>query len=351
MESEQQIIYFNELGIKYLENNPAHSIFYLNQALLKARCLTSAPNKSKLLAVTYNNLGCYYNNSNNQTKALEFFQKSAKLGHIKGSDHKSTAYAHLNIAGILSKESQHEKALRHALKSVRYLKLSPESLQKNSATLVSAYQMIGMEYFYLGQTLDSKSSMETALELCVKYLGKNHDKHHELTDFISKNFRLRSSFGHNRVGSVLNTRHLTPCHVNNRMLKNRLTSFIKEQSSSVERPASKPRPKRITRFILKSGDIGYLRKIENAAACRIQAWWKGLTTRKHLNDFLIKKNIRKAEVKAKEAFEEIERLKGMLAKNSTRTSQDSSAENFFDYIVTRKLSVDNFSSPHNLKLK
>lgn len=351
MENEQQIIYFNELGIKYLENNPAHSIFYLNQALLKARCLNSAPNKNKLLAVTYNNLGCYYNNSNKPTKALEFFQKSAKLGHIKGSDHKSTAYAHLNIAGILSKESQHEKALRHALKSARYLKLSPESLQKNSATLVSAYQIIGMEYFHLGQTLDAKSSMETALDLCTKYLGKNHDKYHEISDFISKNFRLRSSFGQQRVGSVQNSRNLTPCHVNNRMLKNRLASFMNEQSHSVERPLSKPRPKRITRFILKSGDISYLRKIENAAASRIQAWWKGIVTRKHLNEFFLKQNIRKAEVKAREAYEEIERLKGMLAKNSTRTSQDSSAENFFDYIVTRKLSVENIPSSHVFKLK
>ena len=352
MENENQIIYFNELGIKYLENNPAHSIFYLNQALLKTRCLSQSQNRNKLLAMTYNNLGCYYNNSKNSTKALEFFQKSAKLGHIKGSDNKSTAYAHLNIAGILSSEGQHEKSLRHALKSVRYLKQCPESTAKTSLTLVSAYQMIGMEYFSLGQSADAKSSMETALEICLKNLGKKHEKYVEIEEFLNKNFRLKSSFAKNRAGSVQGARNLTPIHVNNRTLKNRLSSFVKDYSGSVERSTSKPRPKKWARFIVKSGDVSYIRKLEFSAACKVQSWWRGILARRAFKEDSIKKDLKKAEWKAKEAFEEVERLKGLLAKNSTRTSQVSSAENFYgDFIISRKLSVERFHGTQIINLK
>jgi hypothetical protein len=198
--------------------------------------------------------------------------------------------------------------------------------------------MIGMEYLALGQSIDARSSWETALDLCTKYLGKNHEKFSEIEDLMQQNFRMKTSLAKTRAGSVQTNRNLTPIHVNNRTLKNRLVSFIKDRS--FEKTVPKPRPKKWARFIVKSGDISYIRKIEFSAACKIQAWWRGVLERRETKEAFLKNDLKTAEKKAMEAFREVERLKVLLAKNSTRTSQVSSAENFYgDTIVRRKLSI------------
>ena len=274
MESENKIIALNDLGLKLLENNTAHSVFYFNQALLQARCLGKSQNKSKLLAMTYNNLGCYYNAINQPPKALEYFLMSAGLGRLKGSDDKSTAYSHLNIAGILSKQNQHEKALRHALKSIHHLKKLSDNNSNSTITLITAYQVVSMEYLSLDQKTDAKVCYETALSLSTKTLGKTHQKTQELSKFYTETFKPQNKYMKIRTGSVGVKRDLTPSNIQKRLLKTRLLSQMSNirNTAAVTPVFAKPTNFRSFHVPRIKIDFGYLRNLENYAAIRIQSW-------------------------------------------------------------------------------
>ena len=274
MEAENKIISLNELGLQLLETNAAHSIYYLNQALLKSRCLVNSINKNKLLAMTYNNLGCYYNTVNQPVRALEYFQKSSRLGRLKGSDAKSIAYSHLNIAGILSKQNNHEKALRHALKSIHYLKSNLDLTANNIITLITANQVVLMEYLSLDQKNDAKLCCEETLELSYKTLGKKHPKSQEISEFYERNFKVKSSLNQPRAGSVVVQRDGTPNNINKRLLKNRLISYmpnIRNKSVEIVKPVETVKNIKPYRFCFKNINISYIRSLENIAAIRIQA--------------------------------------------------------------------------------
>ncbi|OMJ73214.1 hypothetical protein SteCoe_28159 [Stentor coeruleus] len=321
MESESKIISLNELGLKHLESNSAHSIFYLNQALLEARCLKNSPCKQKLLAMTYNSLGCYYKSLSQPDKALEYFQKSAVLGRIKGSDPQTIAYAHLNIAGIISNKNEHEKALRHALKSIHYLK-TKELQSKNATTLISAYELLAGEYLKLDQKTDTKICLETALNLCHKHLGKTHNKTIELKSTIDKFIIEKKKFLKSRAGSVIPYRNLTPNNIQNRQLKSRLVNYIENIKDKMIdakplRPVSQGNTRVFKINMLKNVNMGNVRKIETFAALRIQSWWRGIKCRRETCDLFIMNSIRKEQMKAKVAYEEITRLKQKLTEKST----------------------------------
>lgn len=344
MELESKIISLNDIGLKLLETNTAHSIFYLNQAFLKTRCLQESLNKQKLLAMTYNNLGCYYNAVDQSDKALEFFQKSSRLGRLKGSDVKSIVYSHLNIAGILSKKNQHEKALRHALKSIHYLKTDSELASNNMVTLISAYQVLVLEYLSLDQKKDAKLCCESTLELSYTNLGKNHPKSQEISKFYENNFKTQTLLSKARAGSVVLQRNLTPYHVNKRMLKNRLASYISHvrPSESVSRETQMPRltyEKKIKpkRFVFKNIDMGYVRALENNAAVKIQAWWRGICCRSRNKDVFILKSIQKAEARARCAIDEIQQLKDLLSQGKIKGSDELLLHiNSIDFITSKK---------------
>ena len=332
MELENKIISLNETGLQLLEKNAAHSIFYLNQALLKTRCLKDSINKQKLLAMTYNNLGCYYNTLNLPDRALEYFQKSARLGRLRGSDAKSIVYSHLNIAGILSKKKDHEKAIRHALKSIHYLKSDAELGASNITTLITAYQVLTMEYLSLDQKTDAKICCETALELSCTHIGKTHPKSQEIGIFYESNFKNKNSFQRNRAGSVVTQRNLTPHHACQRQLKNRLVSYISKpecRNLSLQNEANisqalqldrKTRAKK--RFIFKNIDMSYVRSMENTAAIQIQAWWRGIVCRKKTKDKMIMHKIKRAEAKAQSALNEIQILKEKLIKGTLKGADE-----------------------------
>lgn len=353
MESESKIISLNELGLKFLESNSAHSIFYLNQALLEARCLKKSACKQKLLAMTYNSLGCYYKSLNQPDKALEYFQKSAVLGRLKGSDPQTIAYAHLNIAGIISNKKEHEKALRHALKSIHYLK-TKELQSKNATTLISAYELLAGEYLKLDQKTDTKLCLETALSLCHKHLGKTHSKTIELKSTIDKFIIEKPRYLKSRAGSVIPYRNLTPNNIQSRLLKSRLVNYIENvKNKSVDVQVSRPVSQGNTRIfktnMLKSVDMRHVRKLETFAALRIQSWWRGVLCRRETHDLFIMNSIRKEQMKAKVAYEEITRLKKKLTKKSTAPalpgiSRDASPEKKPKPLQLDKLNHEVFKS-------
>ncbi|OMJ79915.1 hypothetical protein SteCoe_19945 [Stentor coeruleus] len=351
MDPENKIVSLNELGLKTLESNPTHSLLYLNQALLESRCLKRSQIKQKLLAMTYNSLGCYYKTTNHTDKALEYFQKSAILGRTKNFDEQTLAYAHLNIAGLISLKNQPENALRHALKSIKILK-TKDLQTKNITTLISAHELMASEYSKLDQKNDCKLSLQSALELCYKHLGKNHIKTLEIKTTLDKILIEKPKLLSSRAGSVMPNRNYTPSNVNNRMLKNRLINYMeKVRNKTVDgncRPVSQGRIRGLRTGMLKNIDMNYVRNLENFAAVRIQAWWRGVLCRKFTHDMIILRTIEKEEDRAKGAYEKIERLKQKLkVRNGSKfmtMSRESSPEKRYRAFLVDKQPIEVYYS-------
>merc|ERR1719372_14271 len=67
-----------------------------------------------LLAVTCNNLGCYYKKVGKLHGALSYLRKALKIEVSLQTDDVTVAGTHLNICAILSKLEKHDKAVQHA---------------------------------------------------------------------------------------------------------------------------------------------------------------------------------------------------------------------------------------------
>merc|ERR1719235_1799808 len=70
---------------------------------------------TSLLAVTCNNLGCYYKKVGKLHAALSYLRKALKIEVSLHTDDVTVAGTHLNICAILSKLDKHDKAVQHAL--------------------------------------------------------------------------------------------------------------------------------------------------------------------------------------------------------------------------------------------
>merc|ERR1719224_245293 len=68
-----------------------------------------------LLAVTCNNLGCYYKKMDKLHAALSYLRRALKIEVSLQTDDVTVAGTHLNICAILSKLDKHDKAVQHAL--------------------------------------------------------------------------------------------------------------------------------------------------------------------------------------------------------------------------------------------
>lgn len=170
-EIEKKVINLNHLAMKNLElQRSNHVLIYLNQALLACKLLKSIDSQSRLLALTYNNLACYFQSIKSSEKALEFLFKSVKL-LTNSKDITNLAASHLNISYILLSQGQDERSLRHSLKTIYLLR----NRSKASVTLIKAYLAAGNLYKNLQQSQDASDCYEKGLSLSRKYMGCNYD--------------------------------------------------------------------------------------------------------------------------------------------------------------------------------
>merc|ERR1719454_1547107 len=70
---------------------------------------------TSLLAVTCNNLGCYYKKVGKLHAALSYLRQALKVEVSLQTDEVTVAGTHLNICAILSKLEKHDKAVQHAV--------------------------------------------------------------------------------------------------------------------------------------------------------------------------------------------------------------------------------------------
>merc|ERR1719191_1761609 len=112
----QLVLACNKDGMDYLRRGQFKQAFEqlkYAEAVLVAKEGEDEP--TNLLAVTCNNLGCYYKKVGKLHAALSYLRKALKVEVALSTDDVTVAGTHLNICAILSKLEKHDKAAQHAL--------------------------------------------------------------------------------------------------------------------------------------------------------------------------------------------------------------------------------------------
>merc|ERR1719161_683371 len=106
---------------------------------------------TSLLAVTCNNLGCYYKKVGKLHAALSYLRKALKIEVSLQTDDVTVAGTHLNICAILSKLDKHDKAVLHAECALQLISARVDSASMEGATqdehsvLAIAYHNVAVE--------------------------------------------------------------------------------------------------------------------------------------------------------------------------------------------------------------
>jgi tetratricopeptide (TPR) repeat protein len=264
---EEAILQANKSAVDNLRAEKYdHAMFFLNQALLAAKAMKDGASKYNLLGMTYNNLGCYLKRMQKPKQALDYFSKSIELSKLYDASIANLTCAHLNISKILSEQGEHERALRHGLKSLFLLRHNFHEKRNLVSSLIIAYQTVGLEYLRLHQAADSVECFETGLALSVKHLGKAHEVtlalQQSLDEAAGKSLRSQSHQSKKRS------------HARGR------SAGIAKIGSSAEMPrptpasAQKPKTLRATTRTGESRPVFRYNRTHIAAAAKIQRWWR-----------------------------------------------------------------------------
>merc|ERR1712194_382601 len=154
-----------------------------------------------LRAVTYNNLGCFYKSMNKLHTSLQYLKKALVIeeramaqqenGAGAGASSSSTgspgvgangvvaqnpAATHLNLCALLSQMKQHEKALYHAQRAIKFLEFNTGVMatSKGESLMSVAFFNLGAEYEHLKMSQEALQSYETAYSTSVEELGASH---------------------------------------------------------------------------------------------------------------------------------------------------------------------------------
>lgn len=172
---EQTIISYSKEAMHRLGyGDHSASTSLLRQALSLANSIKDPHRRHKFLLICYNNIGCLYKKTGNFEKSLEFLFKAVNLEQYAPEDVLNIANIHLNICAILSQRKEHERALRHALKSVYTLRNNFEADNELIPLLVVGYENLGIEYEYLKLAPDAEDCYRKGHLLALEMLGKHH---------------------------------------------------------------------------------------------------------------------------------------------------------------------------------
>ena len=119
-----------------------------------------------LLAVTLNNMGCFYKKQGKLSLYLQFLQKALESAPSNPSN---LAGTHLNICAIRSQMGNHEAALSHAETALGLI----EPLGA-SETLIVTLHNIAAEQEFLSRSSQAQVSYNKAYKLALSSFGENH---------------------------------------------------------------------------------------------------------------------------------------------------------------------------------
>lgn len=361
-QKEEVVISYNKLAMEQLQQeNYENSMSYLKQALIGIKSISEDSKKNKLMAITFNNLGCFFKRMSNYSEALKYLYKSIDLENKLPNELSTISGAHLNICSILSQQGDHGQAIRHGLRSVFLLKSVYKSQSKLVPTLVIAYFNVGNEYQYLGQSTDAEDCFKIGYKIGFEELGPQHHLTTTLKNACNGNAR-RVSPNYERIGKGHERSSMSPkVRIPNISAKTRSTSQEHKKSlnnSYIIRDLGKPQenfggrtvpfssknvPKKIEikrpfvskifsdeeasngnrsfnslNGISRKIDISKHKATERLAAVIIQSWWRGVRARRKFVDIKLGFKLKQAESKARKAVEEYEKLKQQAAKNNKK---------------------------------
>merc|ERR1739845_34 len=107
-----------------------------------------------LRAVTYNNMGCFYKSMSKLHTALQYLRKAQKIEERSDGKCQNPAGTHLNLCALLSQMGEHQEALQHAERALKFLEANPpcESKSNSESLICVAYFNLGAEYEHLKKT-------------------------------------------------------------------------------------------------------------------------------------------------------------------------------------------------------
>jgi tetratricopeptide (TPR) repeat protein len=139
---------------------------------------TEASNDS-LLAVTYNNLGCFFKKTGKMHAALSYLRRALKSEVALETDDVTVAGTHLNICSVLSKLGKHDKANQHALMALELIsaKLNdqPDTVTHDDyMVLAMAYHNVAVEREYLKDWDHAAMAYKQGYQVAKRILGDEH---------------------------------------------------------------------------------------------------------------------------------------------------------------------------------
>mmetsp|Transcript_66492 Transcript_66492/g.152320 ORF Transcript_66492/g.152320 Transcript_66492/m.152320 type:complete len:1053 (-) Transcript_66492:162-3320(-) len=155
---------------------------------------------SSLLAVTCNNLGCYYKRTGKLHAALSYLRRALKIEVSLQTDNVTVSGTHLNLCSILSMLEKHDKALQHALCALELVaghiyaseefrdgvgEALPPVTQDDYTTLAIAYHNVAVEREYLQQWDQAAMAYKRGFEIARRSLGEDHS----LTETLCRNIQ------------------------------------------------------------------------------------------------------------------------------------------------------------------
>ena len=352
---------YNKLAMEQLQQeNYENSLSYLKQALLGIKGISEESLKNKLLAITYNNLGIFFKRMSNYPEALKYLYKSVELENKIPNEISTISGAHLNICSILSSQGDHSQAIRHGLRALFLLKSIYKYQPRIVPTLVTAYFNVAKEYSALGQIPDAEDCYKVGLRISSEELGPSHTLTQNFKQALGGHSRKMSpnyeTFRNNYKNSI------SPKHRGNfasakvrstsqeadqkanfaRFLRDRenrkqfVEDSIKRQTDTkrtvnqfskavnIKRPgkfkSDEENSVTTDKSFLSYGsgsrkiDLDRHKATERIAAVLIQSRWRGYKARKKFKALQMSVKLKQAELKARKAVEEYEKLKQQATK-------------------------------------
>lgn len=194
------ILSCNKDGMELLKSGrtkDAFDNFKYAEAVLLAASNKQSDSRS-LMAVTCNNLGCYYMKVRKFHGALSYLRRALKMEVELKTDETTMAGTHLNLCAILSKLEKPRKAVQHALQALdlmhrRVAGSENVASQDDYTTLAVCYHNIGQcrlmqvdeQTRETQQTDQAATAFQTGYQVALRFLGSSHP----LTVTLEKNFQ------------------------------------------------------------------------------------------------------------------------------------------------------------------
>lgn len=200
MENElsSQVLLLNCQAMSTLDK-PKYAIKLLTQAENLLLCnkskLEDLPNKSNLLAVTYNNLACYYKSKNQPNVSLTYLQKVLKIEIESFAEPIDLATTQLNLCAIYSILGKHSKAIQSCQSALKYLQgyeNEESSAERVLNSLVAANYNLGVEYEIMRKYDRALKFYQTGHELASEGLGPHHSMTSKLSECL-QNIKTQSN--------------------------------------------------------------------------------------------------------------------------------------------------------------